>query len=65
MNDEKYKNYDIYIEPNPDQWNEGFLWSVCRDGGILDDGLEFSAEEALVSARKGVDSLISMTKPRG
>jgi hypothetical protein len=29
--DETYFGFDICIEPNPDQYREGFVWSISRD----------------------------------
>lgn len=53
--EEEYLGYQIYIEPNPDRYNEGFEWVICKDDVVWDDGLKFSIEDALESARKAVD----------
>jgi len=53
--EEEYLGYQIYIEPNPDRYNEGFEWAISKDGVIWDDGLKFSIEDALEAARKAVD----------
>jgi hypothetical protein len=41
--------FEVYIEPNPDQYRGGYLWSISKDGEELDTGLEFSLEHALTS----------------
>lgn len=53
--EEEYLGYQIYIEPNPDRYNEGFEWVICKDGGVWDSGLKFSIEDALEAAQKAVD----------
>lgn len=53
--EEEYLGYEIYIEPNPDRYNEGFEWAISKDGVIWNDGLKFSIEDALEAARKAVD----------
>jgi len=49
--EELYDGCEIYIEPNPDQWTEGYTWTVCRDDCILEEGLEATPDEALKAAR--------------
>lgn len=40
-------DFDIYIEPNPDQYNEGYIWSVSKNNEELDTGLVFTVKDAL------------------
>jgi hypothetical protein len=44
--EETINGFEVYIEPNPDQYNEGYVWSVSKDGEELDTGLVFSIDEA-------------------
>lgn len=39
--------FDIYIEPNPDQYRGGYVWSVSKEDVELDSGLVFSINDAL------------------
>jgi hypothetical protein len=39
--------FDIYIEPNPDHYGEGYLWSVSKNNKELDTGLVFTVDDAL------------------
>ncbi|MGI2175920.1 hypothetical protein [Shewanella ulleungensis] len=39
--------FDIYIEPNPDQYRGGFVWSVSKNDAELDSGVVFTVDEAL------------------
>ena len=38
--------FDIYIEPNPDHYNEGYVWSVSKNNEELDTGFAFTVEDA-------------------
>ena len=38
--------FDIYIEPNPDQYRGGFVWSVSKNNEEIDCGLVFSINDA-------------------
>ncbi|MGO4893369.1 hypothetical protein [Flavobacterium sp. W21_SRS_FM6] len=49
--EEEFMGFEIYIEPNPDKWREGFVWLVCKDGEEIDSGLEFGFDEAVAVAR--------------
>jgi hypothetical protein len=49
--EEEFMGIEIYIEPNPDRWHEGFVWSVCKDREEIDSGLEFGFDDALEVAR--------------
>ncbi len=44
-------DFDIYIEPNPDQYNEGYVWSVSKNNEELDCGLVFTVDDGLVEIR--------------
>jgi hypothetical protein len=44
--EETIHGFEVYIEPNPDQYRGGYLWSVSKDGEELDSGLVFSIDEA-------------------
>jgi hypothetical protein len=39
--------FDIYIEPNPDHYGEGYIWSVSKNNEELDTGLVFTVDDAL------------------
>jgi hypothetical protein len=54
--EDEYKGYEIYVEPNPDQHNEGFSWSISKNDECLDSGLEFEIKMAIDSARKAADN---------
>ncbi|WP_372871977.1 hypothetical protein [Shewanella sp.] len=53
-------DWRIYIEPNPDRYRGGFIWSIVKDDGIgndgvcesdiWDDGLAWSKEDAVKAA---------------
>ena len=49
--EEEFMGFEIYIEPNPDKWREGFVWLVCKDDEAVDCGLEFGFDDALEVAR--------------
>lgn len=57
--EETYLGFDIFIEANPDQYSEGFSWSISRDDEELDCGLDFEANQALEAAYKAIDKLMS------
>jgi hypothetical protein len=44
--EETINGFEVYIEPNPDQYNEGYVWSVSKNEQELDTGLAFSMEDA-------------------
>ncbi|PKH98166.1 hypothetical protein CXF78_20050 [Shewanella sp. 11B5] len=54
--EDEYKGYEIYVEPNPDQHNEGFSWSISKNDECLDSGLEFDIKMAIDAARKAADN---------
>ena len=54
--EDEYKGYEIYIEPNVDQHNEGFSWSISKNDECLDSGLEFDIKMVIDSARKAADN---------
>jgi hypothetical protein len=39
--------FDIYTEPNPDQYSEGYVWSVSKNNEELDTGLVFTIDDAV------------------
>jgi hypothetical protein len=40
-----FLGFDIYIEPNSDQWRSGFGWLISKDDEELVAGLEFDFDE--------------------
>ena len=44
--EETIDGFDIYIEPNPDQYNEGYVWSVSKNNEELNSGLVFTVDDA-------------------
>ena len=54
-NELEYKGFTIFIEDNPDQYNEGYEYSVSRGTDLLETGLEFSFYNAVMSAKNWVD----------
>jgi hypothetical protein len=56
LEDEFYEEnlcgFDIFVEPNPDNWRGGFQWSVSQNNEELECGLEFSGYLALEAAYK-------------
>jgi hypothetical protein len=57
--EETYLGFDICIESNPDQYREGFTWSISRDDEEYDCGIDFEAQQALEAAYKAIEKLIS------
>ncbi|AZG74509.1 hypothetical protein [Shewanella livingstonensis] len=57
--EETYLGFDIFIESNPDQYREGFSWSISRGDDELDCGLDFEVNQALEAAYKAIDKLMS------
>lgn len=45
--EEAIDGFDVYIEPNPDQYRGGYIWSVSKEDAELDSGLVFSINEVL------------------
>jgi hypothetical protein len=45
--EETIDSFDIYIEPNPDPYSEGYVWSVSKNNEELDTGLVFTIDDAL------------------
>ena len=55
--------FDIYIGPNPDQYNEGYLWSVSENNEELDSGLVFTVDDGLEEIHKFINtSSLSYTR---
>jgi hypothetical protein len=38
--------FDIYIEPNPDQYRGGLVWSVSKNDAELYSGVVFTVDDA-------------------
>ncbi|PMG51367.1 hypothetical protein [Shewanella sp. 10N.286.52.B9] len=57
--EETYLGFDIYIETNPDEYREGFCWSISRNDEEHDYGLDFEAQQALEAAYKAIEKLTS------
>jgi hypothetical protein len=55
--EETINGFEVYIEPNPDQYNEGYVWSVSKDGEELDTGLVFSMEDAFKTIHQTISLL--------
>lgn len=55
--EETLGDYTIYIEENPDHWTGGYVWSVCSDDEILNEGLSFTSEDALGTAKLVISGL--------
>jgi hypothetical protein len=55
--EETIHGFEVYIEPNPDQYRGGYLWSVSKDGEELDSGLAFTADEGMSEALKTMSCL--------
>jgi hypothetical protein len=52
--EEEYQGFEIYVEPNPDHYNEGFVWSISKNDECLDEGIEFDIQMAIDAARKAI-----------
>ena len=50
-------DWRIYIEPNPDRYRGGFIWSIVKDDGIWGDGIAWTTEEAESAAIKAMTSI--------
>lgn len=50
--EENLCGFDIFVEPNSDNWRGGFQWSVSIDNEELECGLEFSRSLALYAAKR-------------
>ncbi|MBB1425319.1 hypothetical protein H5181_02460 [Shewanella sp. SG44-2] len=48
--------FDIYIEPNPDQYRGGYIWSVSKNNEELDTGLVFSIDNAFEDIFDNINS---------
>jgi hypothetical protein len=48
--------FDIYIEPNPDQYRDGYIWSVSKDDEELNSGLVFTVDDALEEIFNNINS---------
>jgi hypothetical protein len=57
--EETYLGFDIYIETNPDEYREGFCWSISRNDEEHDCGLGFEVQQALEAAYKAIEKLTS------
>ncbi|QFU21272.1 hypothetical protein FM038_003335 [Shewanella eurypsychrophilus] len=55
--EEDYQEFEIYVETNPDSYNEGFSWSISKNHECLDSGLEFDIQMAIDAAHKAVTAL--------
>lgn len=57
---ETYFGFDIFIESNPDQYLEGFFWSINKDDEEHDCGLDFDVKQALEAAFKAIEKQASL-----
>lgn len=55
--EEVFRKFEIFIEPNPDDYRGGFAWSVCRGENELECGLAFTKNDALSEARKAIEKI--------
>lgn len=55
--EESLWGFDIFVEPNPDSWRDGFQWSVSQGHEELECGLEFSSGLALEAACKFIEKI--------
>ena len=55
--EENLCGFDIFVEPNPDNWRGGFQWSVSQGNEELECGLEFSGSLALETARNFIEKM--------
>lgn len=55
--EEIFRGYEIYVEPNPDHYSGGYVWSVCKDDDELECGLAFTKVDALAEAKKTIEAL--------
>lgn len=56
--EEDYEGFDIYIEPNPDPYRGGYIWSVGKDCEQLVSELDFDLDICLANAKKFADQQI-------
>lgn len=56
--EEEYQGFEIYVELNPDRYNEGYIWSISKNDERLNEGLEFDIQLAIDLARKTADTLL-------
>jgi hypothetical protein len=54
--EETIDGFDIYIEPNPDQYRDGYIWSVSKDDEELNSGLVFTVDDALEEIFNNINS---------
>ncbi|WP_445946535.1 hypothetical protein [Shewanella sp.] len=52
--EDEYQGFEIYVEPNPDHYNEGFVWSISKNDECLDEGIEFDIQMAIDAAREAI-----------
>ncbi|MCT8985290.1 hypothetical protein [Shewanella phaeophyticola] len=60
--EEEYQGFEIYVEENPDHYNEGYSWSVSKNDECIDEGIEFDIKMAIDAARDTIANLNSKTK---
>jgi hypothetical protein len=49
--EEVFERYQIHIVNNPDRYRGGYEWSVSKDNEMLDSGLAFNVEDAILEAK--------------
>lgn len=54
--EETIDGFDIYIKPNPDQYNEGYVWSVSKNNEELGCGLVFTVDDGLAEIHSFIDT---------
>jgi hypothetical protein len=50
--EEECQGFEIYVEENPDHYNEGYNWSISKNDECIDEGVEFDIQMAIDAARK-------------
>jgi hypothetical protein len=55
--EETINGFEVYIEPNPDQYRGGYLWSVSKNNEELDTGLAFTVEDAFKNIHQTISLL--------
>ncbi len=54
--EETINGFDIYIEPNPDQYRGGYIWSVSTKDTELATELAFTVDDALAEIHNFIDT---------
>lgn len=55
--EEIFRDHEIFIEPNPDQYRGGFAWSVSKGECELDCGLAPTLESAIAESHTSINKI--------